>query len=197
MLLSLLHNLVARPSVYNAVQVLAGAHSVRQRLAAELADCQPQGSIIDLGGGTGAIRSYLRADAQYVCLDLELPKLSGFRARYPAGNAVLGSAVPAPFRNDCADIVLACAVCHHLTDNELDQLFREAKRILKPTGRFVMLDPVIDAKSVTRRALWALDRGAYPRTAEALVDALARHVRIVRRSRYAVLHEYIIAVGSK
>jgi SAM-dependent methyltransferase len=40
----------------------------------------------------------------------------------------------------CYDIVMAFGVLHHLDDAEGRELFRGARRALKPGGRFVTLD---------------------------------------------------------
>jgi hypothetical protein len=43
------------------------------------------------------------------------------------------------------------------------------------------------------RVLWQIDRGAYPRTASELLDALSRHATVTASERLTIFHRYILA----
>ena len=69
------------------------------------------------------------------------------------------------------DIVLYVCFVHHLTDEMLDQTFREALRVLRVGGRLILLDATLKHERRIGRILKS-DRGSYPRTAETLYEKL-------------------------
>ena len=90
-ILEFFHNAAARPWVYNLIQRLAGQRQVLQRMSRQTATICAE-TVVDVGGGTGASRRLWPAGCRYICLDIELPKLEGFRSRVPGGLAILSDA---------------------------------------------------------------------------------------------------------
>ena len=151
--------------------------------------------LLDVGGGTGTMRQLWPADCRYVCLDIEMPKLQGFRSKVADGLALQTDATRMPIASGCADSVVCTAVAHHLTDTMLSDVLRETVRVLKPGGRMFFLDPVFARDRIAGRVIWRLDRGSYPRTAEVLRDIFGRHLEIAHWERFAIHHEYVFGVG--
>lgn len=187
----LLHRVVARPVVYELVQRAAGAGRVRQSLERLLAELGPSGVVLDVGGGTGLYRGLWGNGWRYLCLDNDPEKLDGFAAGQRRDFAILGSAGALPLRGGSIDAVLCTAVSHHLTDEELSAFVRESARILKPGGALVFLDAVWRPRRIPSRVLWALDRGAHPRTREEVLGFLGERFTLVATQRVSVLHEYV------
>ena len=100
-------------------------------------------------------------------MDIEMPKLQCFRRKVADGLALQTDATQMPVASGCADSVVCMAVAHHLTDAMLTDVLRESVRVLKPGGRMFFLDPVFAQDRMVGRMIWRLDRGSYPRTAEA------------------------------
>ncbi len=192
----LLHRIAAQPAVYDVIQFLAGAHVVRRRLAAVTRPIRPTAkTILDVGGGTGALTHLWRPDARYICLDIDPLKLAGFRKKHPAGLAILGDATQTPIASASLDAVICTSVSHHLDDTLLPSLFREAARMLKPDGRFLFLDATWQPRRWPGRLLWAYDRGSFPRTEETLRHLINRDLSVLHWQRFAVFHEYMLAVA--
>src|SRR5438477_915767 len=105
MLTELLHKFAAHPFVYDWIQTLAGNGKVLERLSQGLVPLNPR-VVVDIGGGTGSVRDLLAADCRYVCLDVEMPKLEGFRTKVAGGLAILGDATSMPIRDASADVVI-------------------------------------------------------------------------------------------
>jgi ubiquinone/menaquinone biosynthesis C-methylase UbiE len=91
-------------------------------------------SILDLGAGDGSLGRTVRDWAanrgwnwRVVNLDTSLPALS----LNPQGSNVLGSAMRLPFQNGSFDVVVASQMAHHLSENELTLLLREAWRVTR------------------------------------------------------------------
>ena len=195
MLLSFLHKLASDPWVYDRIQKLAGVRQVYARMSRQISANCAGTYVLDVGGGTGALRPLWPADCRYVCLDIEMPKLLGFRRKVADGLALQTDATRMPIASGCADSVVCMSVAHHLTDTMLTDLLRESVRVLKPGGRMFFLDPVLARDRVVGRMIWRLDRGAYPRTAAALHTLFSRHLRIAHWERFAIHHEYVFGVG--
>ena len=69
-------------------------------------------------------------------------------------------------------------VSHHLTDYHLEQMLAESRRVLKPKGVFILLDPVWDPKNLMGRLLWRYDVGSHPRTAQHLHSVIAKYYEV-------------------
>jgi ubiquinone/menaquinone biosynthesis C-methylase UbiE len=191
-----LHKIAAHPWIYDRIQSLAGQEQCVDRIARQTASLRAE-TVVDIGGGTGNLMRLWSTDCRYVCLDIELPKLQGFRAKVPAGLAVLSDATHMSIATRCADAVVLVAVMHHLTDKMLDDIFQEALRVLKRDGRLIFLDPVLNRRRWMGRALWRLDRGSFPRTAQELHERLEARFKIVHWEKFAIYHEYVFGIGMR
>jgi SAM-dependent methyltransferase len=141
------------------------------------------------------MRQLWPAHCRYVCLDIEMPKLQGFRSKVAGGLALQTDATRMPIASGCADSVVCMAVAHHLTDAMLTDVLGESVRVLKPGGRMFFLDPVLARDRIVGRMIWRLDRGSYPRTAEALQSVFSRHLKIAHWEQFAIHHEYVMGIG--
>jgi len=103
----------------------------------------PAGAILDLGTGTGFYAASLaEAGLTVVGLDISLQMLllaqSFMQHRVPL---VQASAAQIPFRNETFSQVIAARVLSQI--DEVDRVFGEVSRILKPGGAFIVseVDP--------------------------------------------------------
>jgi len=194
MLLGLLHRIASHPWVYDRIQTLAGNNLVIELFSRRLAPLNPK-IVVDIGGGTGALRNLVGVDCRYICLDLEMPKLIGFRSKSIGALAVLGDATSIPIIDGIADMVICKSVTHHLTDLMLEQGLDESSRVLKPGGHMILFDAVVSPGRLAGRILWRLDRGSYPRSAEELRKKFERRFKVVHWEKFAIYHEYVFGIG--
>ncbi len=192
----MLHEIAAHPWVYDRIQSLAGQKENLDRIARHTAAMRTE-VVVDVGGGTGAARRLWPASCRYVCLDVELPKLKGFRSKVPGGFAVLSDATQMPIATGAADVVICMAVVHHLTEEMLDKVLDEALRVLKVGGRLILLDPVLNREILAGRILWKLDRGSHPRTEGELRMKLEERFHIVHWEKFTIYHEYVLGIGER
>jgi SAM-dependent methyltransferase len=185
----LLHRLAARPRVYDAIQFATGAPVVAGIMRRWLAGAR--GLVLDIGGGTGRIKTLLPPNTRHVCVDVDELKLSGYIAKFDDALAIHGDASMLPFRSGAVDAITFVAVSHHLTDGELGRVFDEIARVQSPTGTFFFFDAISVPDRFISRMLWRHDRGAHPRTQEQLVTVLRRHFRVVDCVQHTILHRYV------
>src|SRR6185503_10603173 len=147
------------------------------------------GRVLDVGGGTGQLKNLLRRDVEYVCVDLEMPKLLQLKQRSAATLAFVADGVALPLRSETIDAVLLFAVIHHLPEASARAVCAEILRVLVPGGALIVLDAVRSPR-LLGQLLWAIDRGSHPRTAADIGQLLAESFQIVSATTFPVLHEY-------
>lgn len=124
--------------------------------------------ILDIGCGPGDILDFLPS-VEYWGFDLNEKYITSARKRFSNRGQffckkVSRDAVPG---EEIFDIVMACGIFHHLTDEEAIEMFELAHTLLKPGGRFITFDGVyVPDQSYFARLILSNDRGNYVRTEE-------------------------------
>ena len=141
----------ARYDLMNDV-MSAGVHRLWKDAAAARLNPQPGETIIDCAGGTGdmarrfadlARRARGRrggADAQILVIDYNAEMIAAGRARglEPEIDWAVGDAQRLPLPDACADAYVISFGIRNVTD--IPAALREARRVLKPGGRFLCLE---------------------------------------------------------
>lgn len=192
MITRLLHAIVAQPRIYDLVQKVAGFEQVGNHLSTHLA-AAANASILDVGGGTGNWRRFMPNSANYLWLDCDSQKLTGYRANHPDGTGVMADATTLCFGNKSVDYALMVGVAHHLTAEQLSALFSEVSRVVRRS--FIFLDPVDCQNRAVSKLLWRYDRGRFPRTSQALKTALANSFDISHSDELTIYHRYTLCVA--
>ena len=130
----------------------AGAHRLWKDAAAARLNPRPGETIIDCAGGTGDMaRRFARlaraakerrggADARVVALDYnaEMVRAGRERGSPPELAWAVGDAMALPLPDACADACMIAFGIRNVAD--VSQALREARRVLKPGGRFLCLE---------------------------------------------------------
>jgi SAM-dependent methyltransferase len=132
-----------------------------------------RGRVLDIGGGNGVVRQYLDASAECVVLDPSpqwlrrdwLRVAEWFPALLSPLTFVLGVGERLPFAPASFDAVLALFSINHMA--EPARLVREARRVLRPGGRLLIVVEDVeprwrDLASPGYRAGWTPLRRAIP-----------------------------------
>jgi SAM-dependent methyltransferase len=163
-----------RPATYEGFQRLLGADATRNHIVKEILKAKPGDRILDLGCGTGTLLEHL-PPVEYVGIDCSEAYICDAERRLGARGTFIAADVrnfPAIGKQDF-DLAIAIGLLHHLDDAEARTLVRNAIRHLKPGGRFVALDPLIESPQHPIARLLALaDRGRFVRTLDGY-EALA------------------------
>lgn len=174
----------------------AGVHRVWKDMTAARLNPQPGETIVDCAGGTGDISQRLArlargaqkrrggADPRIMVVDYNAEMVAAGRDRAldPAIAWCVGDAQRLPLPDACADAYVIAFGIRNVTD--VSAALREARRVLKPGGRFLCLEfshPQADALAKAYDAysfkvipwvgeLVAKDRGSY----QYLVESIRR-----------------------
>jgi ubiquinone/menaquinone biosynthesis C-methylase UbiE len=131
---------------YDLIARLLGADHARQVLL-QHANLKPDQQILDIGCGTGTfavMAKQLYPSVNIVGLDPDPKALA--RASQKAANAQVslrfdrGFADALEYPSDTFDVVFSSFMFHHLESSNREKTLREVTRVLKPGGRFFLLD---------------------------------------------------------
>src|SRR5581483_9369556 len=198
MVKNLLHALLSLPVMYDWMQRGFGLHKKKELLRTLLAFDKRPGTVVDVGGGTGLYKDLWPPQLSYVCLDSDMEKLRGFRAKYPRGWTVCGDAGQMCLPSDSVDTVFCSSMSHHVPEGPaLERLIQEMTRVIKPGGVLCFLDAVWIPESRLNRLLWSIDRGEHPHTARALQDLIGRYARIETTRTFSIYYDYVLLIARK
>jgi ubiquinone/menaquinone biosynthesis C-methylase UbiE len=99
---------------------------------------EPGESLLDIGTGPGIFPTRLRLNGHTGCLvgmDFSSGMLEVARTKTSAVEWIQGNAMELPFADSSFDVVTARHMLYHVPD--MNKAIREAKRVLKPNGRFL------------------------------------------------------------
>ena len=115
-----------------------------------------------LEAGSGTSETSMRVDKRdartLVAVDLILPVLARC---HPVMDVRMGADIfNLPFRSDSVDGIWNVGVMEHFTQDQIDQILREFRRVLRPGGRIILLWPGTDSvpQRVLRVGEWIINR---------------------------------------
>ncbi|MCA1977689.1 MAG: class I SAM-dependent methyltransferase [Thiobacillus sp.] len=163
---------LSSPVVYSGFQYLMGAHSGWQRLVNDYIRPFVGARVLDVGCGPADLLGYLH-DVEYWGYDISADYIAHARQKYGArGHFVCGLLTAAEVsRMPEFDRVVLSGVLHHLDDDAAHELLRLVRRVLKPEGHLVTVDPcLVDGQNPVARFLIERDRGQNVRTEAGYAD---------------------------
>ena len=161
-----IHRVLSNPGVYRCMSSLLWGTRSYEIFVNTYIRPKTGDKILDIGCGPGDILGFL-PPVEYWGFDMNEEYITSARTRFSGKGQffckkVSRDAIPG---KDIFDIVLACGVFHHLTDDEAVEMFELAHTLLKPNGRFITLDCVyVQGQSYFVRLFLSIDRGKYVRS---------------------------------
>jgi SAM-dependent methyltransferase len=160
-----LYRILLNGFIYNSFQTLAGAYYLDRWLIKNFWKIEEGEKIIDMGCGPGKVFALINKKINYVGFDYNNNYINkanqkyGDKAKFFLGTSELFLLGP---RQEMlqADKVLITGLLHHLNDDEVINVFKLAKEILKPGGKILCIEPVfLMHQSRFSRFFMELDRG--------------------------------------
>ena len=190
---ALIHRLSTHPTLWNLFRRILednfkGEKVVIRRELLRQARRHParRFRVLDLGCGTGELAPvFLRAGYDYVGIDLEPERIAYGRRAYPQGRFEVMDAGALAWPAATFDHILVTGVLHHLSDAEVDRILAEMRRVLRPTGRaLVMEDTAVGFKLNLLGALVHLaDEGSFIRKPSQYRTLFERHFRVLSHTQ--------------
>jgi SAM-dependent methyltransferase len=158
--------LLATPIVYDTYQSLIGAPGCHARFMSEMVLPVRGERILDLGCGVGASIPFLPEEISYVGVDVSAPYIEMARAKY--GERGMFICADASLLNSQSlgsfDRAFSFGVLHHLSETVATRAIDLVRRVLRPGGMFVTIDPCyVPGQSAIGKFLIDNDRGEYVR----------------------------------
>ncbi len=102
--------------------------------------------VLDFGAGTGANCTLCSPD-HYIGIDPDLHRINFAKRLYVPYRFEILTGNRLPAEDKSFDFVLIIAVLHHIPPEMIQDYVREFKRILKPGGRIIAIEPCFFEKS--------------------------------------------------
>ena len=170
---------------YEMFQRLVGKNKLRRRFIAEYVGIEPGMRLVDLGCGPGDLAAYCQG-AEYIGFDVSHAYIQSARRRFGDVATFRNGDVEdlvSDLKGTC-DIVVMVGVLHHLRDDVAYQLVRAARKLLRPGGRFVAVEPhMYEGQHSIARALINRDRGQFVRTELEYSDLISREFNDIETVR--------------
>ena len=173
-LMAPLYRLAEHTKGYALAQWLSRPTTERFRaLIGSQVNPSPSETLLDVGCGPGHYRSSFACQYSGVDINPDYIQMASSRLN---GRFMVMDGTRLEFADETFDHVVSVAILHHLTDEQVVQMVREARRVCKPSGRVHLLDAILPVtpSSTFKRIIFQLDRGEYPRTYEHLCELIAK-----------------------
>jgi 2-polyprenyl-3-methyl-5-hydroxy-6-metoxy-1,4-benzoquinol methylase len=157
------------PAIYNFFQKMVGAQQGRLEFIQQIITPMVKSRILEVGCGTGINSEAFPKNISFVGCDISQSYIDHAKQHY--GDHAEFYATPVgklrELQLEPFDVVIALAVLHHLSDEDIINLGDEVAELLTPGGLFVTADPCfsVDQPSFSN-FIASCDRGQHVRYAE-------------------------------
>lgn len=147
--------------------------------------------VLDFGSGTGANCS-LFEPTHYVGADPDAGRIRYARKLYPRHSFQVLADNRLPASDDSVDYIVIIAVLHHISSEEIAPYMAEFRRILKPSGTIIVMEPCLCRhKPISSRFMKLYDKGRFIRDEEGYLElfrANAYECSVIKRFRKCLLY---------
>lgn len=122
----------------------------------DFARVEPGERVIEVGGGTGNfISRFAAATDDLTIVDLTEGMLRVARSTFPSIELIVGDATRLPVRSRSVDLVATAQALHHI--HQPVPVLKEMRRVVRPSGRVLIVDQVATEKFEEMAAMTELD----------------------------------------
>ncbi|WP_341805002.1 class I SAM-dependent methyltransferase [Paenibacillus turpanensis] len=147
--------------------------------------------VLDFGSGTGANCSMF-TPGLYIGVDPDEKRIDYARRLYPEHSFQVLQNNRLPIDDRKVDYILIVAVLHHISSEEISLYMDEFRRILKPSGTIIVMEPCLCSRTpICNRFMKWYDKGDYIREEEDYIHLFASHdyeCTVLKRFRKCFLY---------
>ncbi len=176
----LFEKLLGKSKIYNLAMNFIGARRSRHFIA-QVIDASPGHRILDIGCGTAEILDYLPS-THYLGVDSSPEYISQARNKFGGrGTFHCISVDQLPLDSaDKFDRILLLGVLHHLSDEQVQLLFKKVSDLLSVNGKMITHDPVfVEGQGGIARFFLKNDRGTFVRYRDEYLSLISADLLIV------------------
>lgn len=152
-------------------------------------------NVLDFGCGTGTSCTNFAPNC-YLGIDCDSRRINFAQHKYPEYRFISINSSNFPVSDGAIDYILIISVLHHISDSDIHAYFKEFKRVLKPDGKIILIEPYIcDKINLKSRLMCFLDRGEYIRREEEYLKLFQQHhfrVQTIKKYRQLFIYNKIV-----
>ena len=140
--------------------------------------------VLDFACGTGDL-AYMFDPSTYTGVDVDARRIAYATKRFPAYSFETITANTLPLEDSSCDLIVVVAALHHIPDDDCRAYVKEFKRVLKPHGKCIGIEPCKHNK--TPFSNWymdVVDNGEYIRAERGYRSLFEPHFNFVPRKRF-------------
>ncbi|MBU4332457.1 methyltransferase domain-containing protein [Patescibacteria group bacterium] len=180
MLTSLRDFLADRPAIFAYLRKMLELGFIKQKAIVREVFGAGGGKVLDIGCGTGEFAS-LFSNFDYYGIDI-FSNYVEYARRKNKGKFFVMDATKLKFGDEIFDEILIMAVLHHLDDPDVIAVLREAKRVLRPGGKLLIMEDarIKEYENSFIRLAQNFDKGGFIRKPEEYKNIILDFFKIVR-----------------
>ncbi|OQY43090.1 MAG: hypothetical protein B6242_15425 [Anaerolineaceae bacterium 4572_78] len=172
------------PIIYDVFHHLCGSYAVRRRFVEEFVRATPGSRVLDIGCGSGKVIEFLPPDVEYIGYDLNRIYIEHAKKKYGERGQFFCADVNDESTRSIQgqfDFAMLVGVIHHLTNDEVHDMLKNAYNYLKPGGVLASFDNVNVSAEQPFISRWINrnDRGKYIRSPEEYIHLMYDHFSMV------------------
>lgn len=132
-------------------------------------------NVLDFGCGTGANCPMFHPN-KYIGLDPDVRRIDYAKRVYPDHTFQAFDNNKLPVDDKSMDYIVIIAVLHHISSDDIARCMKEFKRVLKPNGTIIVMEPCIcEKKPLCNWFMNWYDNGEYIRNEEQYLRLFREH----------------------
>lgn len=175
MLTRLRNFLVERPFIFSLLRKIIELNFVKEKkIISNFFDLSSKKKILDIGCGPGEFAKLFN-NLDYHGIDISDIYIK-YASKNNKGNFQVMDATDLKFPNNSFDYILIMAILHHLDDRAMNKVLSEAKRVLRPGGKLLIMEDanVVELENLFVKFFQKFDYGDFIRTPKEYQEAISK-----------------------
>ena len=180
-----IYNLLSKTFFYTFVQKVMSANSFREKIVKKHIK-KTYAKVLDVGCGPAEILNHF-PKIQYYGYDINPNYIDSAKKKFTnRGKFFCGKFTKNEIKHlPKFDHILLLGVLHHLDDEEINDLIKNLKKILKKGGNIITLDNIfINNQNLIAKFLIKMDKGENVRSKKGYLNILKKHFKAINSKIY-------------